>query len=257
LDPNHTDADLSDQGWPPLPKFTETDQLELLKIRYQAVVDEVTRLRKEVAEADQREISEGWQRGRETQANEYLLDQAIHQARIEVAKASLERSYKAAEFVRNAAAAIVTLYTGILGVSFATSKDAKVGPLPARGLLAAVFLALAIVLSTAFVALLQRPRSLSPPKPSSVLREYQDRRLNAFVEWTTKLSLQRAYLLHASVISLGWGTAFLPAPFLAAFGGAAGWWAVLAAFVSTFTLPIITIIPVRNPSSIAEQSEPS
>jgi len=103
------DADSSDQGWPPLPALAETDDLELLKIRYQAVVDEVARLRKKVAEGEERETLEGWQRLRETQANEYLLNQAIHQARVDVAKASLERSYKAAEFVRNAAAAIVTL----------------------------------------------------------------------------------------------------------------------------------------------------
>jgi hypothetical protein len=136
----------------------------------------------------------------------------VHDARLEVAKATIDRGRAGAEFVRNAAAAIVTLYTGVLGVAFAATGDAT--PLPSRGLVPAVFLGLAIACASAYAALLTRVPAASAPVPHANLETFQERRLDAFVAWVTQIALGRVYFLHASVLMLGVGVLFLPAAFL-------------------------------------------
>jgi hypothetical protein len=73
--------------------------------------------------------------------SEQALRQSVHQARVDVAKDAVSRSRAAADFVRNAAAALVTIYTGVIGATFAVTKE----PLPERGLVPALFLGAAIV----------------------------------------------------------------------------------------------------------------
>jgi hypothetical protein len=143
---------------------------------------------------------------------ELARSQAVHDARLEVAKATIERGRAGAEFVRNAAAAIVTLYTGVLGVAFAVGEDAN--PLPVRGLVPAVFLGLAIASASAYAALLTDVPAPRAPIPHANVDIFQERRLDAFVRWVAQIALGRVYFLHASVLTLGAGVLFLPTAFV-------------------------------------------
>ena len=68
----------------------------------------------------------------------------------EVQKGSIDRVRSGAEFVEKAAAGILAVYSAVLGVVFSVSDKA---PLPVRGLIPAIFLALALVLAAFFLAL--------------------------------------------------------------------------------------------------------
>jgi hypothetical protein len=208
--------------WPEPPTGYAEDR-DFLKVLYEAKVEE------ESARRQAEHESEG--------DLEVALSKSVHDARLEVAKTAIDRGHKGAEFVRNAAAAIVTLYTGLLGVTFATTNDAT--PFPPRGLAPAFFLGLALVCASAYAALLTRAPQIDAPAPHSQLSVFQERRLYAFVEWVSKIALARAYFLHVAVVSLGLGVILLPAPFLAIEN-----WVVLViaalGLVLTVTLPQLT-----------------
>jgi hypothetical protein len=182
----------------PDPPPGQAADLDFLKLLYQAQLED---------EASRRAAEQTSEL-----AVEAALNQAVHNARLDVAKAAIDRGHRGAEFVRNAAAGIVTLYTGILGVTFATTEDAT--PLPARGLAPAVLLGLALVFASAYAAMLPRTPEAPAPAPHSQLAIFQERRLNAFMAWVSTIAFARIYFLHASVISLGWGVLLLPAPFI-------------------------------------------
>lgn len=142
------------------------------------------------------------------------VEHEYYKGLIEVAKSSVDRSRAAAESVQKAAGAIIAIYTGVLGISFSVSER----PFPARGLYAALLLGVAIVLSTGFVAYLPDPgtydeadRASQDDTPGESTPE---RLTNMFIRWARISSLDRAPWLRASVIALGFGLAFLPAPFI-------------------------------------------
>lgn len=144
-------------------------------------------------------------------AKRIAVDQAYYQAVIDVAKAAIDRSRAAAETVQKAAAAIVTLYTGVLALAFAAASH----PLPFRALFAAILLGLSVALSTAYLAYLPRgfeedgSTETSPGELS-----HSDRTVRTFVLWTRRASLERAYPLRASVLALAAALFFLPAAFI-------------------------------------------
>lgn len=149
---------------------------------------------------------------------EYEADLAIEHeyyvGLIDVAKSSIDRSRAAAETVQKAAGAIITLYTGALALSFSVSDR----PLPLRGLYAALLLGVAVVLSTGFVAYLPDPGTYDDEDRSTNnddLGESTPERLsNMFIKWSRTTSLDRVIWLRASVVALGVGLIFLPAPFI-------------------------------------------
>jgi hypothetical protein len=79
-----------------------------------------------------------------------------------------------------------------------------------------VFLGLAIVLATSYLAFLTRGDRTDPPPTSGDWETGQINRLNAFILWTAESVYRRAFLLRASVVSLGIGVALLPVPFIQA-----------------------------------------
>jgi hypothetical protein len=224
-------------SWPALPRVGP-DRLEFEKTLYQAQVEEESARRQAELKAELDEASARRQAEHQGEIDaEAALNKSVHDGRLEVAQAAIARGQSGAEFVRNAAAAIGTLYTGVLGVTFATAKDAT--PLPARGLAPAVFLGLALVCASAYAALLTRSPQISAPAPHSQLSVFQERRLNAFIEWVSKIALARVYFLHAGVLSLGFGVLLLPAPFIAV----ADWLVLLIALLAlavTMSVPRFT-----------------
>jgi hypothetical protein len=127
-----------------------------------------------------------------------------------VGQASIDRRRAGASAVQTAASAIATLYTGALAVSFAVGSR----PLPWRGLIPVVFLGLAVVLSTAYLAYITRiPGSPGPPAAGAP-RVSEALHANAFLTWVRNAGSHNRYLLNASVVALGVGLVFLPAPFI-------------------------------------------
>ncbi|MEX2546922.1 MAG: hypothetical protein WD830_03940 [Chloroflexota bacterium] len=114
-----------------------------------------------------------------------------------------------AESVQKASAAVVTLYTGLLGFVFAVGGTA----LPARALIPALFLGGSVALSTAYVAFVVDPRKIrfdmtSMPRPNVWANT------TSFIVWASQALQRDRLLIRCAVVSLAIGLAFLPAPFV-------------------------------------------
>jgi hypothetical protein len=142
---------------------------------------------------------------------------AFHTALIDVAKGTIDRARASAELVQKAAAAIATLYTGVLALAFSVAER----PLPSRGLVPAVLLGWAIVWATVYLAYLSKPKSVDAPTATSDFAEGAMRRSSAFILWTRSGAMNRGYALRVSVIALALGLVLLPAPFVV-LGGTTG-----------------------------------
>lgn len=151
-------------------------------------------------------------RAQAERAVDNAVEQAYYSAVIDLAKGAVDRARASAETVQKAAAAIVTLYTGLLTAAFVAASH----PLPFRGVFAAVLLGLAVALSTWFLAYLpdpdkpeQDPADVGPQGLS-----LNDQTVRTFVLWTRRSALSRGYPLRASVLALAASLFFLPAPFV-------------------------------------------
>jgi len=141
---------------------------------------------------------------------------AFYQGLSNLAVGAVERARAGAEVVQKASAAIVTLYTGILAFVFVAGDN----PLPARGVLAPVFLGLAVVLSTGYLAYLDAGRDATPgPAVVAGTEPKVIERLNSTITAASKIATRRSYALRASVISLGVGLVYIALPFMT-IGGA-------------------------------------
>lgn len=185
-----------DLGWPVAADEDTTQPDELYKAKLEVC--------KKRAEAEM-------SRAQAEVAGELALNAEYYKAIYEVAKEAIDRARTGAELVQKAATAIATVYAGVLALAFSVSDH----PLPSRGLIPAAFLGLAIVLSTAYLAYLSKPRDVKAPTPKGSLRENEYERARSFILWTRSGALNRSYPLRASVMSLAAALLFLPAPFIA------------------------------------------
>jgi hypothetical protein len=147
-------------------------------------------------------------------AAEADLRAAIHAAYIEVQKAKIDRTFRAADTVTRAAGAIATIYAGLLALVYSVASDPP-RPLPARGIAPAVFLALAFFFSVVNVGLISRSSRRVDILEAADAWKDQQIRLIRFLQWIDRGALKRAWALRAGVICLGAGVALLPLPFLA------------------------------------------
>ena len=138
---------------------------------------------------------------------------AIHAAYIEVTKAGIDRSLTRATYLTTAAGSIVTLYTGLLALVYSVAVKPPL-PLPARGLVPALFIASAFVFSAAYVAFLRRHTWRGRPLPAGLGGDIDEQRLVTYIAWVSASVQQRAWAIRIAVISLGIGVAWLPLPFL-------------------------------------------
>jgi hypothetical protein len=135
-----------------------------------------------------------------------------------VADKAVDRARGGATFIQGAAAALGTLYTGILTFVFA----AKDNPLPARGFVPTFFFALAVALAAFYSSFLSRGGDIEQPATDTI--EGADRfseesrmfiRLDWFVGWTDGITHARQSFLRAAVTSLAIGVFLMPVPFFA------------------------------------------
>lgn len=209
-----------DLDWPAPPGDTGADPALALAL-FSAQLAEVAMRRARHAATIERDLqteeaafyeAREWELEVKAREEDAALSHTEHDAYLEVAKGSIERARSGAEAARNAAAAIGGLYVGVLGVSFAATDGGT--PLPARGVIPAAFLGLAVAFATAYVALL-RPGNVRDVTAADIdLASIQAARVAAFISWTSELSSRNAWALHAAVFSLGVGVASLPLPFV-------------------------------------------
>jgi hypothetical protein len=140
------------------------------------------------------------------------LAKLFHTTVSDVARGSIDRSRDSAKYVQTASAAIAALYTGLLGLVFSVTDH----PLPVRGVYAGVFLGLSVALATAYLAFITRPGAPTRHAAGGSLSELALLRTGYLTRWVNATVHHRRYALRASVLSLGLGVAFVPAPFVAA-----------------------------------------
>jgi hypothetical protein len=141
---------------------------------------------------------------------EDAIDAEFFKAIFAVAQGSVDRARAGAETVQKAAAAIAGLYTPFLAVVFSIKEH----PLPSRGIIPVLFLGIAIVSSSAYLAYLTRARPVTVLTPGATPRLRNIERARSFIKWTRAAAEHRSYLLRLSVVALATGLAFLPAAFV-------------------------------------------
>ncbi len=203
-------------NWRPLPDATPGDpQIDFKKLLYQAQLENAVSQSQASGAARRAQNASDSSTTQTEWANEYVLQQAIYNAYIEVSKGAIERAQSRAQFIQTAAAAVGTAYAAILALSFkADSTSPAVHPLPVQGVYPALFLGLAVALSAVYLTYLTRHADVAGPAAGASLSENQYHRLEAFITWAAVPVLSRIYFLHAAVVSLAVGVALVPVVFL-------------------------------------------
>jgi len=190
-------------------------QLDAAIARYQAELDEFKARQRDIAANDLEEQKLEAAQSTNSFAAEDALRLAIQAAYLDVAKGSLERSLKRANFVTAAAGTIGTSYAGLLGLVYTLSGSTP-RPLPLYGIAPTIFLGISFLLSAYYVAYIRTSEVQGDFLPAGIGSSgLQQRRMLFFLKWASKGVLQRAAYLRWAVICLGVGIALLPLPFLA------------------------------------------
>lgn len=133
-----------------------------------------------------------------------------HQSIAEVAKASIDRVRSGVEFVEKAAAAILAIYTAMLGLVFTAGDD----PLPAHGVIPGVFLAGSIAFAAAYLAFIRKTDPPDPRKTTLLRTLNEDYRTAHFVRWVRGTTQNKRYAAQAAVFFLILGALFMPVAFI-------------------------------------------
>lgn len=141
---------------------------------------------------------------------EHSLHIEYHKTISDVARGVLERSRQGGEFLEKAAAAIATVYTGVLALSYSATGTR----LPIQGIIAPLFLGITIAFAAAYLAFLRRAPEVPARQARGSLRETQEERTFFLLRWTQAGAFNKAFTIRAAVVSLFMGIAFLPAPFI-------------------------------------------
>ncbi len=167
-------------------------ELDTAEANLKRAADEVVALRKAAYDAN------------------YDREKTIHDARVGVIKAALDRAQAGAEYVRNVATGILAIYQAVLGLDFAVKDH----PIELSAVLGTTFLALAVASAAAYVAWLGVAPDVPAPKPAASLKVYQERQLDAFARWVEAAVMDRVTWIHFAVVCLFLGAIALPLPFI-------------------------------------------
>lgn len=132
------------------------------------------------------------------------------EARHEITKKSIERARDGAKFVQTASAAIASLYTGLLTLTYSTDGRS----LPLRGVYATVFLGLAVAGSTAYLAFLRRGRKVTTYVSGYSPETNGLARADHLTRWVNSSVLRSSWVLRSAVVALAVGVALIPAAFV-------------------------------------------
>lgn len=189
--------------WPRLPDDVDPKDVDYEKMRYQGRVNAFVEHLKAQDAADAAMEKADWDA-------EYANDKAFQQSLLDATKGAIDRAKARAELIEKAALAVGTIYAGVLGTTFSITEK----QMPIRGIVPSVFLAFAIAAAMVYLAYLTRPPGVDPLELHSSHVESQRRRINYFVTWVSATIFHRSYWLRSAVVSLAFGVAFLPLPFI-------------------------------------------
>jgi len=246
----------------PKPDFDPTDpNHELLSYRYKAEVDAY---KAHLAAVDQQEQAASAVRAdqlktrtavitdqhRASVANDVALRQAVYTAYVDVTKGQLDRAQARAEFVQTAAAAVGTLYTGVLAFTAfgkgtttgATGSGAAgLSTLPTQGIIAPIFLGLAIVCATGYLAYFRDPsKDPSADGAREAAETTPDDFLEGLIEWTNLLVGQRTDMLRMAIISFAYGVVTLSLAFIAPLPGSGIALILVVGALLVVLIPVLT-----------------
>jgi hypothetical protein len=139
-----------------------------------------------------------------------VLERYVDQARVDLAKASVDRSRQTAEWIEKVAAGLLTVYSGFLAVSFSISER----PLPTRALVAPILLGGAVAMAAGYLAYRPDKEPEYNPPSHRLARSRRAQLLSRFQRWIALEAGERVWSLRASVLLLGLALAFFPAPWL-------------------------------------------
>ena len=184
----------------PWPSYPPTDDAhgDMAKALYDV------RLKQHTAEDDQ-----FLELARLRHETDIALMRGYHETVRTVAKEAIGGADRLPQLVIGSAGAIITIYTGLLGLVFAAGGRA----LPARALIPALFLGGAIALATGYAAYLTKRRETEFATADTVWSNAAAY-TNGFLAWVDAAIRARANLLRASVMALGIGLLFLPGAFV-------------------------------------------
>jgi len=117
----------------------------------------------------------------------------------------IDRARTGAQFIQTAATAIAGLYTGVLAVLFVADQAA-----PIRSFIPVLFLGLAVVLATYYLAFVVPGTGIARPAYENNNDADVWVRLNYVSLWVRRIVFRRAGALRAAVICLFFGLLFLP-----------------------------------------------
>jgi hypothetical protein len=198
--------------WPELPVITKDDpqadvklelykaELEKIKTDYQTGLDQEKNHQTEIQEQQKRDY-----------ANYYTQIQAIHTGYIEVAKGSIDRSIQRADFLEKVSAAIASVYTGVLALSFAVDKGT---PLAVTGIIPAIFFGFSFFLSAVYISFVTQTPDVKMEKSDGTLTGSVESQRKSFILWNKATVMRRISFMQASIVSLGVGILLLPIPYL-------------------------------------------
>jgi hypothetical protein len=147
-------------------------------------------------------------------AADAALVKSLHDAYVSVTQSSIDRSLTRTNVVTASIGAVTTIYTGLLALVYA-AKPGSGKPLSAAAIIPALFLGLALLLVTVYAAMFRNSSSeRGPLLPSGIGDPLIEYRLDTFMEWCFATVGARTWALHAGIVSLGWGVASLPVPFV-------------------------------------------
>jgi hypothetical protein len=151
-------------------------------------------------------------------ANEAALFKSVHDAYVATTQASLDRSLTRVNVVTAAVGSITTLYTGLIALVYTTKANAG-KPLSLVAIVPALYLALALFLITIYAAMFKKTLAVGPLLPTGIGGQIAELRLVTYMRWCFAGVLNRAWALHAGIVSMGIGIATLPLPFVNLRGG--------------------------------------
>lgn len=201
-------------SWPDIPDIKDPVQknqieielfkakLERAKMQFQAEIDHQKDERMNIDDQRKAEFD-----------HYYAMFKEIQKAYLDVSKATIDRSIQRADFLQKVAASVVSVYTGILALTYTVDKSKGVA-LSFTGVIPAFFLGLSFLLSAVYVSFITKSQPIKMQPPDGSLMGTELRQRKAFILWNNTTVLKRAHLLQASVVSLGIAIFFLPIPYL-------------------------------------------
>jgi hypothetical protein len=202
-------------GAPNLPEdLPKAEKVAAITARYERKLDAWLETWKQAAADSAQDIATQVAQEDAEQTAESALHKAIHDAYVATTQSSLDRALTRMNVVTASVGAIATIYTGLLALVYA-AKPGEGEKLSLVGIVPALFLGLSLFLVTVYAAMFRKAHGAMTLLPTGLGGQIAEERLTTFMSWCFGGIWARAWALHAGIVSLGFGLATLPLPFVA------------------------------------------